>query len=322
MAQIELIKNVFKPDLFNVYLNEDVYFISSISGQSCIQFRIDTNYILISELDKCSSASGSDLLKLMDQLAESMPNINYISLIDASRIITKCGDEDNPVAISMSPLKILTKGMSWYNAHGYISPNFQDEQKHNNEIIQTSLNHLIPGKIIEVFMENNSVINITSQLKRATERSIQRGVNPEHNSNVSYYKDILENYKHFIDEKTGSIITKCEKIKQNADELFPHINMELPTGIYVKEILDSIGNRFDGSDVETCKKYKFISKLIDEIDGLLYNDCSQLTKTIRQPTTGGKNKKQSTMKKSKKSKKNKKSKKSKKSKKRKKQYKI
>ena len=309
MAQIELIKNVFKPDLFNVHLNENVYFVSSISGQSCIKFRIGTNFISIDDLEKCSNASGNDLLKLMDQLAESIPNIKYILLADASRIITKCGTEDDPVEISMSTLKILTTGMSWYNSHGYFSKNFEDEKMHNNEIIQTPFNdliNLIRDKEIEKFTKEYSVINLTSELKRATEKSIQRGLNPEDSPKVSYYKDILDNYKNFIDEKIESTITRCEKIRKNAKKMFPHINMELPTGTYVKEILNYIGNRFDSSDVETCKIYTFISSLIDEIGkSLLYNDLYHLTKTIRRHTTGGKNKKQSTMKKRKKSKKHK-----------------
>lgn len=79
----------------------------------------DLTVLHISVLSKCGSAnSGNRLLALVDELAKSIPFVEYITLTDASTIRT-CD-----VELNLNELKILTSetGESWYNRWGYKSP--------------------------------------------------------------------------------------------------------------------------------------------------------------------------------------------------------
>jgi len=137
---------LFFPDQkFNVTMDDDVTKIKVEDklNQNCVSFILSINEnnkensnLYIKRLDKCNSASGTELLKLVESLSKSL-GINSLNLIDMSTKLTECG----PPLFSLSTLYILTTGRTWYNSKGYIDP---DEQSYidneNNELINLTLN--------------------------------------------------------------------------------------------------------------------------------------------------------------------------------------
>ena len=91
----------------------------------------------ISILAKCNGINGDSLLKMIDQLAASIPFVEYIKLTDRAHVMT-CG-----VDINLAHLKILTTGTSWYNRFGYKSSDHHADVAHNAVVINGTMNQAL-----------------------------------------------------------------------------------------------------------------------------------------------------------------------------------
>jgi hypothetical protein len=91
----------------------------------------------VASLSKCRTMSGNSLLALVDKLAQSIPFIEYAFLEDLSRL-KKCNKN-----ISLSNLKILTTGDSWYGSKGYYSPMHLDVMAHNKKLQDITMGELL-----------------------------------------------------------------------------------------------------------------------------------------------------------------------------------
>ena len=101
--------------------------------------------IVIDSLDRCGvgdEGTGTVLLQKVNELALSLPEYKYIKLTDAS-IVKLCDTES--ISVSLAHLKILTKGLSWYNSHGYYSKTHESDHKHNSEFITTKISDTAVG---------------------------------------------------------------------------------------------------------------------------------------------------------------------------------
>jgi hypothetical protein len=114
------------------------------NDKSCLILRVNIRdkIIRIDSLDRCyvgNEGKGNAMIRKVNDLALSLPEYNSIKLIDGSHI-TLC----DTIIVKLAYLKMLTKGMSWYNSHGYFSENHDAEIRHNNSLI-TSKIHKIPA---------------------------------------------------------------------------------------------------------------------------------------------------------------------------------
>jgi hypothetical protein len=102
----------------------------------------DLTVLHISFLSKCGANNGNLLLTLVDELVQSIPFIEYITLRDASNI-RKCD-----VRLNLNELSILTSetGESWYNRWGYKSP--------THHAINMRVNSDIRNKIMIEFLKD------------------------------------------------------------------------------------------------------------------------------------------------------------------------
>lgn len=117
----------------------------------CLEFEFkrtegNETVLFVSRIQKCGGdeRSGNALVKLIDGLVESIPEVKYIVLVDGSSITicrdTRWGDID----VSLAHLKILTSGLSWYNSLGYKSLTHDADVLYNARIINRHMKDLLP----------------------------------------------------------------------------------------------------------------------------------------------------------------------------------
>ena len=92
----------------------------------CLEINLDKNepFLYIISLQKCGY-SGTKILENLELYANSIDEVKYIKLEDASHIALFGQDE---YAIPLYYLHILAKGQSWYNTLGY-KQSMYDEEK-------------------------------------------------------------------------------------------------------------------------------------------------------------------------------------------------
>ena len=117
----------------------------------CLEFKFKQTerketVLIVSRIHKCGGdeRSGNALVKLIDELAESIPEVKYIELDDGSNITIYSDKVWGNIEVSLAHLKILTSGLSWYNSFGYKSLTHDDDILHNAQIINTPMNDLLP----------------------------------------------------------------------------------------------------------------------------------------------------------------------------------
>lgn len=153
----------------------------------------------ISHLSKCGANSGNTLLRLVDELAQSIPFVEHITLTDASNI-KKC---DN--SLKLPDLRILTseRGESWYNRWGYKSA------KHHDNM---SFNTTIRNEKMRDFLASNP--DVDSVINKAF---------PELDTNITvheYVKAIYDQIRSFPEDKCDDEqINKIQTLQMLIDEL-------------------------------------------------------------------------------------------------------
>jgi len=131
MSINEIISSVFLPEKFTINeCDEDhdegykCVEIKTIDNNYCAQLQIYSDHIHINGLEKCGDITGSNILEMIERMAERMGNINYITIGDGSNLFLCPGIRGIPLAT----LKILTTGKSFYNSKGYISKRFYNSE--------------------------------------------------------------------------------------------------------------------------------------------------------------------------------------------------
>jgi len=144
------IRRIFDESIFHIeFIKTSTMWDVIISSKkdttvSCLMLKVNIRDKLfrIISLDRCDvgdEGKGNAMMRKVNELALSLPEYKSIKLNDVS-YITLC----DTITVKLAHLKILTKGMSWYNTHGYLSENHADEMRHNNTLI-TSKIHNIPA---------------------------------------------------------------------------------------------------------------------------------------------------------------------------------
>jgi hypothetical protein len=110
-----------------------------------LENRTKPRILKVSGVFKCQGdeRKGASLMRLIDRLAESIPFVEYITLMDSSNI--RICD----VSISLAQLKILTTGQSWYNHFGYKTKWHDANVAHNAVIMNTPIDDISDKKLIE-----------------------------------------------------------------------------------------------------------------------------------------------------------------------------
>ena len=133
----------------------------------------DLTVLHISSLSKCGANNGNRLLALVDELVESIPFIEHITLRDASNI-RKCD-----VRLGLNELSILTSetGESWYNRWGYKSPihhagnmRINSELRNGNMREFLDVNPLLQSAIMDAFPELNTNVSVHECVKSISEQ--------------------------------------------------------------------------------------------------------------------------------------------------------
>jgi hypothetical protein len=206
---------VFTPDFFNVIKKNDEYDISSKDGQFCLKISFYENEIIVYKLEKCNT-NGSLLLNLVEKFAEKfaekMPNYRFITLIDDSKINTKCKDDEASLGIDLATLKILTKGMSWYNSLGYVSSNFEEEKEHNDEILK------MPFEDALQMATNNKNVKTTSKKILDDAHNLFPDINMQMETGA-YVNKLVESINYRFDSSDDLSCQKYKFIKDLVDIL-------------------------------------------------------------------------------------------------------
>jgi len=198
----DAVQRVFKGFIIKKdFSNEEYEIMDAITRKSCLQFKFvalelvpvqlvplqlvpvqqkhypalphnpkykDLTVLHISSLSKCGANSGNMLLRLVDELAKSIPFVEHITLMDASNI-KKCNKR-----INLADLRILTSetGESWYNRWGYKSPTHHAENMSVNSEIRNEkmkeflvINPLLETHIMRVFPELDTNVTVHKYVK-------------------------------------------------------------------------------------------------------------------------------------------------------------
>jgi hypothetical protein len=292
--EIDIITTFFPESI----ISGSTFTISSIIDtaiKTCIEVLIKSNeFIYIHCLNNCGDITGTNLLTLMDILATRLPNIQFILLDDTSKIYI-CGK-----VISLSTIKILTNGISWYNSHGYLSQNYDEEVQHNRKKINMQYSEFkdqVYELYIEQFKNENSLEKLT-QLQKQMKDIIDKAKKKQSESSrdvsdkdkARLEQKIVkydENQKH-IDNYTTFISDKETEYKKLIDtQIFPDIDINSNVKEYFKKILSKMKTNtpddcIDTTIIEQCDWLsKFIS-IIKKSKILQYDN--KLKKIIRQKT--------------------------------------
>ena len=215
------IRAIFKDNIFDIEIQISAprkwlfVFIRSKKYETlddtCLILRvnmIDKN-IRIDSLDRCDvgdEGKGTAMLSKVNDLALSLPEYNSIKLIDASDI-NLC----DTVTVSLPHLKILTKGMSWYNSHGYFSTHKDEELRHNNSFIRSQISEtpnlrdiLKVGDSESVFPNVNTGETVQDYVSRLLEKipvKLTNAKKTEHGGIICSY-DFIRNSNYLISNKS------------------------------------------------------------------------------------------------------------------------
>ena len=137
-----ILNQVFHASKFNVNLSKrsgsdnviDIDISSREDNTECLKLVLffQQSRLYIHLLTKCTAGKGHELLNLIDAFAKLLPSsITRVELVDLSYL------EPCDIEVNMPIFKILTKGMSWYNEHGYVSPTHEAEREHNLKLINS-----------------------------------------------------------------------------------------------------------------------------------------------------------------------------------------
>jgi hypothetical protein len=305
---IKIIRRIFSNKNIIIGKKGEVIQIETEDGEHCASFGFYTDSIFIQNLDKCGITRGTELLQSFDKLAEEMPNIKHIDLEDES-IIEICDE-----LIYLYLIKILTKGQSWYNSHGYFSENHESDKRHNerfinmkyqkleDDVYDTELKKFTLENSIETYKRkllefekkvNDLDFNINHKIKSKKKQKITTKQQLDlDKANYKYYEKLIVEYKYIIKNYETRIVTiideykrENEKKKSDGNALFPDADVNnMTVAQYFQYVLTDIKSNIekDGCSEETNKKCKWLSNITEKIlEYELIKYSQQLRKIFR-----------------------------------------
>jgi hypothetical protein len=160
-----------------------------------LENRTKPRILKVSGVFKCQGdeRKGASLMRLIDRLAESIPFVEYITLMDSSNI--RICD----VSISLAQLKILTTGQSWYNHFGYKTKWHDANVAHNAVIINTRIDDILSGKTLiettgkKLFPELPTTMTVREYVQAVLDsvRHFPEKCTPEQHEKASFLKTLI-----------------------------------------------------------------------------------------------------------------------------------
>ena len=291
--EIAIIRSVFPEELYTIHIdNCNVKIYKKNSNTLCILFTIKDNHIYISSLNRCHDIRGYQSLINIFNLAQQLQNIEYIKLIDASEILI-CANE-----ISLTTIKILTTGHSWYNSLGYKSKNYENEQRVNQIIIEKEYNKFLDTVLESLITKYSQNLVKNIRIKEELNKIIQdfetqnpETQNPEIISKKKLLKTIESKIKELTEKKADYISRKTfeiEELKADGMRLFPDIDITTIAREYFYSIWSKITKDIESkgcADLKLIEQCDWLSKLISIIEesNILTYD-TELKKVVTQET--------------------------------------
>ena len=280
--EIAIIKSVFPTSVITGSVFKVPNLLDS-SNKDCLEVSIKSNeFIYIEYLNNCGNNNGTTLLKKMIILAQRLPKIQFILLEDASKIFM-CKKE-----ISLATIKILTKGISWYNNYDFLSENYHQEVEHNKEKINMSYSEFkdeVYRLYIEQFKQNNSLEKLKNiQMKRVKLKDSETDTRlKEARTEICIkFQRQIDDYPTFISKVENEYTTLVNTI------IFPDIDVNITVKEYFIELLSKINTNIQivgCEDLEIIQQCDWLSKFISTINTsrILQYD-SLLTKVVTRET--------------------------------------
>jgi hypothetical protein len=239
-----------------------------------ISFRDNGHTIFIHDLDKCGF-TGTESLNILCDFANKNPDIKKIEIADGSRI-TQCG-----TSISLSILKILTNGESWYNSLGYKSDNYDTEKEHNAKIIDMKF-----ADFLNLCIENHA----DKYKKSITDFNYESFKTMKSRYRPEYITEMETNEK--IKNDPELLNAKIQEFKKTHLEKYINLeNAEMSVRVFFnimndKLKSDKLNNSCDAVDYEWLR---------DIIDFIQYSDVLLYSATLKKSVVkkGGKRKRKS-----------------------------
>jgi hypothetical protein len=279
------IYNFFTNDLYDVKnINDNEYTIKTKNNEECLTIHFLLDHIRIEKLSKCGEKSGTYLLSKIEDLAKSMKNIQYITLLDTSEVkMYDCN-------IDLAMLKILTEGESWYNQRGYFSSDYENEKIYNAEYINMEFDELISScrNAIETYLKITNRENIIENIGLLENKIKNKNKNLDALiKKKEKYLKILDNYDNYIIEEFEKIDNNFDSFERKRIKLFPKIDYKITTKEYFNILVKLIDN------VEKCE---FLEVLIEIIKPIIKYNRNLIKKlenynTISEYKNGGKKQK-------------------------------
>ena len=153
----------------------------------------------VSGVFKCQGdeRKGASLMRLIDRLAESIPFVEYVTLMDASNIMI-CD-----ISISLAQLKILTTGQSWYNHFGYKTKRHDANVAHNEVIINTPVDDVMRKRLMcknlietigkKLFPELSTTMTVREYVQAVLDsvRQFPEKCTPDQREKASFLKTLI-----------------------------------------------------------------------------------------------------------------------------------
>jgi hypothetical protein len=288
---METIKSVFPENVYTVTLEYSVikFLVIKISKKNpisdCIYFKIYNDHIHIESINRCGDITGNTLLKKIFDLAQKLPQIQYIHLEDKSYIL-KCNKK-----ISLATIKILTKGQSWYNEHGYKSKFTESELESNKIIInkkyrdfKTELYQLLITLYNEEYLKNIKLNEerLETIKKEHTQALIKRQALEDKvdedsilekellDAEIKRYEEEIEGRERYNKNYDLAISNEKERISKLIEysiTLFPLVSQDITVQEYFTSIWSIINTNIEGyEDEKLSERCEWLSKFLDMID--------------------------------------------------------
>ena len=269
-SEIDIINIIFpESDFKKEYENGD-FSISTLDNNYCIGFSISRPHeIYIYTLNKCGrNITGTILLEKINILAQEL-NIESISVLDTSNIL-ECSRE-----ISLSTIKILTKGESWYNSLGYKSTHYEDEVKHNEKIIDMLYSDF-KEKLLKLYIEELKNKN-SPKILRIKQSYIKQNIDKlkkklgQDNRLLKIKEAEYETYQKQIDDYSTFISKFISEKEKEYNELFYtkiFSDIDVKSNVKVKDYFTSIWSQIKRNDCNEIiiKQLDWLSNIISIID--------------------------------------------------------
>jgi hypothetical protein len=215
---IPIINTVFGPGynatMHKCRVTDLCFYVKDVAGNNCLKFEFikDKHGFVTMEvdnIDSCMGLKGEEIVPKVIQLARDHIHAHYIKLIDASRIHLNPEEKGygSSPSFSLSTLKKLTTGQSWYNKFGF----FCDPETHDTDIFQRNL------KTINSTLENIidklsrfaqlSYLELFSEIKRFKESEI-----------YGRFKEMkVVDFSRMIEDKLKSLSLPVSDISSDTD---------------------------------------------------------------------------------------------------------